>query len=291
MEFKAIGMTHKDAEFLESRKFSVNEIARWFGVPPHLISDVERSTSWGTGIEEQNLAFLIYSLLPDITLWEQAMRHTLILQPERFFAQFNVNALLRADTKTRYEVYQLAITNGILSPNECRELEERNPREGGDDYLTPMNMRKGEDAMAMSDGATKAAIAIAHRLVEELDSPRQHEAGPPPAATAASATIDRAIVRAAALARWCAGQVVEREAEELRTIAARSKSAERWKHAVASFYGRHAAMVAQAMSVSVDRARTYCHDQERGLAGGVPVDDEAWRNASEDALVARSRGE
>jgi HK97 family phage portal protein len=302
MQYKVLSMTHKDAEFLESRKFEVTDVARWFGVPPHLVADVEKSTSWGTGIEEQNLGFLLYTILPDLTLWEQRIRHDLLAQPERFYARFNVSALLRASTKVRYEVYQIAITNGILSPNECRELEDRNPRDGGDEYLTPMNMRQGSQPAGVEplppDGE-KAAIAIAHRLAEELSRPPRSDATGASERTveAVLAGIDvvmqardraaAADARARALARFAAGLLVDRELAELRDLAEKAgKSGARWRHAVTSFYGRHGGPVAEAMGIPLDTVRAWCRErQEEVIANGLPVEPEPWRSGRIAALV------
>ena len=293
MEFKPIGMTMKDAEFLDSRKYSVNEIARLFGVPPHLIADVEKSTSWGTGIEEQNLGFLVYTLLPWITLFEQSARHDLILDPERYFVAFNVNALLRASAKTRFEVYALAITNGILSPNECRELEDRNPRDGGDEFLTPLNMQQGSVPPPAPPGAPedRALVAVAQRLAGELE--RQPEAVAErvvagiEASAEARAREAAAQARARELARLCADRVVDHEVHELRALLEKAAGDnERWRHAVASFYGRYSAFVAQAMGIPGDAARGYCRDQQDEATGNrLPAKLEPWREARIERLV------
>lgn len=136
MEWKSISMSNDDAQFLETRKFSITDIARWFGIPPHMIGDVERSTSWGTGIEAQTIGFVTYGLLPWLTLFEQAFESALILEEDAYL-RFNVTGLLRGDAAARFAVYDIAIRSGIYSPNDCREFEEQNPREGGDEYVDP----------------------------------------------------------------------------------------------------------------------------------------------------------
>jgi len=151
MEWQSISMTNDDAQFLETRKFTITDIARWFGVPPHMIGDVERSTSWGTGIEQQSIGFVTYGLMPWLTLFEQCFEAPLVYRPEEYL-RFNVSGLLRADIKTRYEVYDIAIRNGIMSPNGCRALEDENPREGGDIYVTPT-------APQQSAGSVKQSMA------------------------------------------------------------------------------------------------------------------------------------
>jgi len=136
MDFKSMGMNADDAQFLETRKFSVAELARLFGVPPHMIGDVERSTSWGSGIEAQTFQFVTYALIPWLTIWQESFEATLVAEND-VHIRFNVGKLMQADMATRFTVYATAIANGIYSPNECREFEDRNPREGGDVYVTP----------------------------------------------------------------------------------------------------------------------------------------------------------
>jgi len=133
MEWQSIAMTNDDAQFLETRRFGLSDIARWFGVPPHMIGDVERSTSWGTGIEAQSIQFVQYGLMPWLTIFEQVVTDVFVTEPD-LYVRFNVEGLLRGDTQTRFAVYGIGIDKGILSPNECRELENRNPRPGGDEY-------------------------------------------------------------------------------------------------------------------------------------------------------------
>lgn len=132
-----LGVEPRNAQMLESRKLSVTEIARIFGVPPHLIADLDRATF--SNIEHQGLEFVIYSLMPWLVAWEQAVARQLIGEPD-IYAEHNVSALLRGDTKTRYETYAIAINWGIMSPNDARRLENMNPRENGDTYLQPVNM-------------------------------------------------------------------------------------------------------------------------------------------------------
>lgn len=270
-KIQPIQMTLKDAEFLDSRKFSVNDIARRFGVPPHLAGDVEKTTSWGTGIEEQTLNYLVYTTLPDIALWEQRIRHDLLVNPERFFARFNINAILRATSKVRYEVYQIAITNGILSPNDCRRLEDMNPREGGDVYVTPtapQQSRGGgpeepETGAELGPEGEKAAIALANRLAAELDRP---------AAKATAAAEERARRLARAAARVVAGA----EISDLTALAGKvGDNRERWLHGVASFYGRHASRVADALAIDEHRAKEYCRSRQAEAATGLDLTEDA----------------
>lgn len=142
VEWKAVGMTNEDAQFLETRQFSVAEIARIFRVPPHMIGDVERSTSWGTGIEQQTIGFVQYTLMPWLVRWEQQLHRDLFLPEEReqFYPKFVMAGLLRGDVAARTSMYTALFDRATLSPNDIRDLEDMNPIEGGDDYYYQTNM-------------------------------------------------------------------------------------------------------------------------------------------------------
>jgi len=148
MKFQAIGIPPEAAQFLQTRKFQVNEIARIFRVPPHMVGDLEKSSF--SNIEQQSLEFVKYSLDPWVVRWEQAIQQSLILPSEKgsLFVKFNVDGLLRGDYKSRMEGYSTARQNGWMSANDIRALEDMNrisSEEGGDFYLINGNMRKLSD--------------------------------------------------------------------------------------------------------------------------------------------------
>lgn len=140
LEVEAITPNADDMQFLQTRQFQRSEIAGWFHVPPHMIGDTEKSTSWGTGIEQQQIAFLSFTLLPWLRAWERRLNRDLVLNPARFFLEFNVDGLLRADIASRYNAYWRGVHGGWLSPNDVRAFENMNPIDGGDIYLQPTNM-------------------------------------------------------------------------------------------------------------------------------------------------------
>ena len=140
-----LSMTAEDAQWIESRKFSRTDIAMFFGVPPHMIGDTEKSTSWGTGIEAQTQGFVTFSAEDDLTIWEETINRDLVDEPD-IYARFNRNALVRADMKARQGFYVSMLQWGVYSPNEVRALEDENPREGGDIYYDPPNTAGGKDA-------------------------------------------------------------------------------------------------------------------------------------------------
>ncbi len=127
-----------DAQFLEVYKLTRAEIAGIFGVPPHMIGDVERSTSWGSGIEQQSLGYVIYSLLPWLTRLERTANR--LFGDPSVYLKFNPDALLRGDTAARFAGYAQAVQWGWMSVNEVRAKEDEAPIDGGDVYLQPLNM-------------------------------------------------------------------------------------------------------------------------------------------------------
>jgi HK97 family phage portal protein len=144
MTFATLSMSNSDAQYLETRRFQVEDIARIFGIPLFMIQSTEKTTSWGSGIEQMSMGYVRYTLLPWVRRWEQAIRRDLIEEPD-LEMRFNLEGLQRGDIRSRFQSYQAGVNMGVYSPNEVRELEDMNPREGGDVWLTPMNMRITDD--------------------------------------------------------------------------------------------------------------------------------------------------
>jgi HK97 family phage portal protein len=140
MKFDGITMPLADAQYLENRKFQVSDIARIFGVPPHKIGDLDRSTN--NNIETQGKEFLSDTLRPWLARWEQEVNRKLFtpIQKKRYFARFDVTDILRGDMKTRFAAYAIARQWGWYSANDIRAKEDENAIEDGDVYLSPMNM-------------------------------------------------------------------------------------------------------------------------------------------------------
>ena len=157
MKYTPIGISPEQAQFLETRKFQINEIARIFRVPPHMVGDLEKSSF--SNIEQQSLEFVKYTLEPWLVRWEQSIQRTLFSPEEkkRYFAKFNVEGLLRGDYASRMSGYATARQNGWMSANDIRELEnmDRIPaEEGGDLYLINGNMLPLGNAGAFADTQT-----------------------------------------------------------------------------------------------------------------------------------------
>lgn len=137
-KFHQLSIPPEDAQFLQSRSFQVTEVARMFGIPPHMLMDTEKSTSWGTGIEQQTIGFAVYTLRPWLTRVEQ--RLTREIKPQAAYARYSLEGLLRGDSAQRASFYRAMWEIGALSSNEIRALEERGPVDGGDTYYRPLNM-------------------------------------------------------------------------------------------------------------------------------------------------------
>lgn len=158
MKYTPISISPNEAQFLETRKFQIDEIARIFRVPPHMVGDLEKSSF--SNIEQQSLEFVKYTLDPWVARWEQAMVRALLTPEEKktYFFKFNVDGLLRGDYQSRMNGYATARQNGWMSANDIRELEnlDRISEEaGGDLYLINGNMTKLADAGIFAEGATK----------------------------------------------------------------------------------------------------------------------------------------
>ena len=143
MTFTPLSIPNNEAQFLETRKFQVDEICRIFRVPPHLVGNLEHATF--SNIEHQSIDFAVHTIRPWLVRIEQSMNRALFTDQEkgRFYVQFNIDGLMRGDYKSRMEGYAIARQNGWMSANDIRALENQNPipkEEGGDAYLVNGNM-------------------------------------------------------------------------------------------------------------------------------------------------------
>ncbi|SDI07057.1 phage portal protein [Pseudomonas panipatensis] len=146
LDWKPISLNLADTQFIESRKMTEAQICGLFRVPPHLVASLDKMTL--NNMEQMGMSFVNYALVPILTRVEARIRVGLLSEQDAktHFAKFNAGALMRGDLNGRYTSYGKGIQWGILSPNDCRELEDLNPREGGDIYLTPINMTTNPEA-------------------------------------------------------------------------------------------------------------------------------------------------
>jgi HK97 family phage portal protein len=142
VDIKAIGVDNEKAQVIQSYARLVAQIARIWGIPPHLIGEMTNSTSWGTGIEQQSIGFVVYYMRPKLVAWEQALNRALMsrARQQQFYFEFNVDGLLRGDFKSRMDGYALMIQWGLATANEIRRQMNLPPMDGGDERLTPLNM-------------------------------------------------------------------------------------------------------------------------------------------------------
>ena len=183
MKYTPIAISPNEAQFLETRKFQIDEIARIFRVPPHMVGDLEKSSF--SNIEQQSLEFVKYTLEPWIVRWEQSLNRALLTEAEKaaYFVKFNVDGLLRGDYQSRMNGYATARQNGWMSANDIRELENLDliPDElGGNLYLINGNMTKLQDAgiFAVSSAAGKEEKTDEEVLeVEESDGDESGDTG------------------------------------------------------------------------------------------------------------------
>ena len=290
LKWKALSMTNDEAQFLESRKFQVSEIARWFGVPLAKLQETEKSTSWGTGLEQFNLAYTSDAVAPLCINFEQTISRDLILASDTYFAAFDLKGLVRADFKTRFEAYHTQIADGILSPNEVRELEDMNPREGGDEY------RETNPAPAPEppSGPSGPPGPPGEPGPEGAAGPPGTDGAPgPPGPPGMVATVIETVPepklspRQDAVLRGAVGKVARREIAAVEKWAPRfAADADGWAKWVRAFYASHAVTLMEVLRVEVDSAEQYTDEQRDALlTGGVGV-IEAWPEALPKRLMA-----
>lgn len=256
IKYNAIGVSPKDSQLLEQKQYSRSEIASIFGVPPHKIGDLSRATF--SNIEEQNIEFAQDAIRPRAVQWEQAILRDLILDPDVYFAEFTLDALLRGNTLDRYMAYGQAIRDGWLTRNEARISENKNPIEGLDEPLLPLNMTDGTAAPG---------------------DPRR-----PPNREAR-----RAIAQAAAK------RVIRKELEAVWKLAEAATTGEEFRSSMFGFYGTHVRFVQSALGIQPAAAKEYARQHASELqevCGNGRVDADAiskllghWQFTSGSQLV------
>ena len=180
MKYTPISISPEQAQFLETRKFQIDEIARIFRVPPHMVGDLEKSSF--SNIEQQSLEFVKYTLEPWIIRWEQSLNRALLTEKEKpdYFVKFNVDGLLRGDYQSRMNGYAIARQNGWMSANDIRSLEQLDliPDElGGNLYLINGNMTKLQDAGIFANKENNNEKVLE---VEEPDGGKRSDPGKNP---------------------------------------------------------------------------------------------------------------
>lgn len=141
-KYQQVSMSPADAQMLENRSFNVEDICRWFMVPPHMVQHTQNNTSWGSGIEQQSQGFATYTLRPYLSRIESAIRKKLIPLKDRkiYLAEFNLEGLLRADSAGRAAHYSTSLQNGWMNRNDVRAKENMGKIPGGDVYTVQANL-------------------------------------------------------------------------------------------------------------------------------------------------------
>lgn len=283
MKFSALSMNNRDAQFAELKTSSLEELATFCGVAPYMVGMIEKQTSWGSGVEEQNLTFIQYTLGPDCILFEQESARVFLDSGQGTngkYVRMNQSAFLRGRTKDRFDVYGVAIDKHIMTPNECREREDMDPLEGGDEFPAVPGAQMGtapEDPEDPEDESMPPA------------KPKQakgEESAPVVGVTMAEIVAliagQRAPMvpnddRAAVLARSIAAELLKAEARDMAEIAkANAGDSGKWANVVTSYHGRRVAVVAASLSISEEQAKGYCKEQARLAVEGGAKALETW---------------
>jgi HK97 family phage portal protein len=223
------------AQMLLSRKFTINDIARWLGLPPHMLADLERSTN--NNIEHQGQEFVTYNLGPWLTLFEAAITDQLVIDPETVYAEFVRDALVRGDIAARWEAYMKAVTTGTFTRNEIREMENKNKLDGLDKPLDPAHLT-GKNAAAVNPKAP-------------------------------STSTKRDSAQAEAIAKAAASRLLRKEITAIQKAAVKfAADQDAFVSYVTAFYLKHVELVMETLAVGEEDAKHYCWSQAQQIVNG-----------------------
>lgn len=167
LKYQGISMDPEAAQMLETRRFNVEEICRWFKVPPHMVGHTDKQSSWASSVEGMNLLFLVHSLAPMLENIEQEIQRCILgVDDEQYYAEFNTTGLLRADSQGRAQFYIHALQNGWMSRNEVRKLENLPPVDGGDVLTIQSNLIPLDSVGADVPPAQRAQAALRAWLLQ-----------------------------------------------------------------------------------------------------------------------------
>lgn len=249
MKYHELGVSNEDSQFLQTRQFQVNDIARWFGVPPHKIASLEFATN--NNIEQQALEFIQDCLGPMAERWEASIESELLFDDENLMTEFKFSQLLRGDSSARSAFYNQGIFSGWLTRNEVRISENRNPLPGLDAPLLPMNMSE-EAAGALLTKPTKKLPAAA-----AAPAPKDNATENPAPEIVAETIAPASHERLAAMAGAAADRIARKEVEMVQKARAQADK----NAALLEAYAKHGTFVANAMAISEGAATAYCVEQ------------------------------
>lgn len=165
LKYQGVTMNPEDAQMLESRSFSIEEICRWFRVPPFMVGHTTKQSSWASSLEGMNLQFLTHTLRLLLVNIEQEIGRCLLDSDDEVFAEFSVEGLLRADSVGRAAYYTSALQNGWMSRNDVRRLENMPPIEGGDIYTVQLNLTQLKNLESINPAVQALALRELHNHV------------------------------------------------------------------------------------------------------------------------------
>lgn len=265
--YTAIGLSNEDSQFLETQEHLVRECARLLEIPPHMIGETTKETSWGTGIEQMSIGFLVYHVAPWLEDDEQALKRDLIPEAD-LFAEHDVDGLLRGDAKSQAEALQIARQNGVI--NAAYWARKKNwpipEGEAGEAYWRPANMVDANAPPMPAPSSTEDAH----------DEPERAQ-----------------VAHYLRLLNETAERVIRRETAELARHAQRAAAdPDGWRSAVTTFYEEHVGYVAQALQIPRTRAQPYCDAQAADAIrrGAAALDDWKTTRAADLIGLARQQG-
>lgn len=249
-------LTPEDSQFLLSRQFSVTEMARWLGLPPHKIQDLSRSTN--NNIEEQGIDYVGDGLSPWLVLIESAFDRDLVLLPAKFLVEFNADGLMRGNSSARGDFYQKMFGVGAYSQNDIRHKENENSIDNGDTYYVPANFRPSDQPF--TPGASGGAPPPAGTPPPKNSPPQPPE--PDPNAPRRP--------KAEAIVGESAARLLRKEITAVQKAAVKyAADADAFTAWVTEFYVGHATLVAQTLQLAPADAEAYCWSQAQQIVNGA----------------------
>lgn len=272
MTFSGMTMTNEQMQMLEARHFSVADIARFGDMPLMMLQETEKATSWGTGIEQFQIGFVVHSVRPWCVRWEQAISRDLIRDNDLLFAEFLLDGLLRGDAKSRNEALQIMRQNGIISLDEWRSLEGMNPVGGsiGEGRWQPLNITPASpDGLSLAQRVEAAGALVRagydpDETLVALNLPDIRHTGAAPITLQSDDTPSpkggpKATAQVHLLAQEAAGRLVRKETVAV-AKAARKYAADDviWRSWLGEFYEGFAGEIMRDLHIGMADARSYC---------------------------------
>jgi HK97 family phage portal protein len=231
-----LSLSAEDSQFLETRQFGIEEIARWYGIPPHMLQHLLRATF--NNIEHLGINFVQYSLIPWLRIWEQCVWQKLLTESEQeeYFAEHNVDALMRGDATSRAGFYQTMVSGALMTRNECRKLENLDPVEGGDTFLVQGAMVPLDDDGKPESEFVKGSEPPAVPATDEEDEEDSSE-----------------VIQAVTgrVKRILAHDLSRLLTKESKAVLSHSKKVDKFVSRVDTFYSEHHVMVTDAVTESL----------------------------------------